>query len=105
MILPPAAGCHSGCTDSVRTGLELRGFRGARAGGPHPATGRSADRRHRSTPAPNSPSLEVMLLVPGEEEFAVIEPAACKRLHTPRGGRYIYRVMTAAPVDVRFCAF
>ncbi|AII49184.1 hypothetical protein KR52_08515 [Synechococcus sp. KORDI-52] len=46
-----------------------------------------------------------MLLVPGEEEFAVIEPAACKRLHTPRGGRYIYRVMTAAPVDVRFCAF
>ena len=57
------------------------------------------------TPAPNSPSLEVMLLVPGEEEFAVIEPATYKRLRTPRGGRYIYRVMTAAPVDVRFCAF
>ena len=56
-------------------------------------------------PAPNRPPLEVMLLVPKEEAYAVIEPARYQRLRTPRGGRYVYRVMSAAPVDVRFCAF
>ena len=56
-------------------------------------------------PAPNRPPLEVMLLVPQEEAYAVSEPARYQRLRTPRAGRYVYRVMSAASVDVRFCAF
>ena len=52
-------------------------------------------------PVPNRPPLEVMLLVPLVEAFAVIEPARCLGLRTPRGAATSIKSKMSS-VNVRF---
>jgi hypothetical protein len=42
---------------------------------------------------------------PGEEAYAMAEPAGYRRISTPRAGLYRYRVLNGDAVDVRFCVF